>query len=154
MSGRWLTSDDAILIEFAFQVGEQPYFVLEPDRREEGEAAPVGMRLHLAPRRGRHRAALEDVVERLGHALGRAGRAVGKDLVGERRGAVGHEPVGIEDLELDRVRAGIGREVDKALRRIEPVMGRAGLERDEAGLAVADQPVSETNHVSRSPWPR
>ena len=88
------------------------YLVVGQRRRKECKAEYVSPGLDLSPLVVAQHPAAEDVVERLGYRLGLAGLAVHEDVVRERHGFVGNQPIGIHDLELDRVGAGLRREFD------------------------------------------
>src|SRR5215813_1480048 len=101
------------------------------------------MRLHLAPLVLGQHATPENVVERLLHGLGGASRTDKKHLVAERLLAVSDQPLGIDDLEFDRMRASARRVAHQRLRGLDTVVRRTRLENDEHGRAVADLAISD-----------
>ena len=96
------------------------------------------MPLQIDPLVAAERATLENVVERLRHRLQAATLTIGQDLVGEGLLPVGDKAVRVDHLELDRVGAGLGRDLGELARRLQTVVGRTRLERNETGLVVAD----------------
>jgi hypothetical protein len=118
---------------------EEIDFVGKADGCEEREAERVAVLLQLPPVRVRHAAAGEEIVERLRDRLGATRCAVDEDVVREKLLPVGDEPVGIDDLELDRVGAGFGREAAEVDRSVQAVVGRSRFVDDEARRIVADR---------------
>ena len=107
-----------------------PDDVIDPLRagggREEDDVASGAVARQLAQRLGRELAALEHVVLRL------ANRLAARDVL-VREGTIREKVLGSIVLKLDRVRPGIGRRIDRAVREPEiAVVVDAHLRGDEA----------------------
>src|SRR5258708_19986597 len=84
----------------ATKLDEKFDLVLEADRCKKCQSEPIAVSLDVAPLILCQHPSRQDIVKRLFNRFRRAALAVDQDLVAERLLAVGHQTIGIDNLEF------------------------------------------------------